>query len=282
MDDTARRFGKGWKRAAAAVIFRPRAQPLPLPPSSSEPQAPAGDHPAWCNGASARSATLRGLLIIGAAPGIVLFSTALGFGAMARELGFTLGHVMFLSASVYALPAQLLLIDQLARGATLAAVAMAVSLTAIRLLPMTVAMMPYLRDDRGTRAVHVLAVHFIAVTAWIEGSRRLPPLPAHLRLPYFIGIGAGTLFCTVMGSMTGFLVASALPPTLAAALLFMTPIYFLLSMMLGARELGDWLAVLFGAILGPSLYVLIPGPDLLLTGLIGGTLAWTIGRRRRS
>jgi predicted branched-subunit amino acid permease len=262
--------------------FAQGPQPLSSSPLAPDTQAPRADHPAWSIGASPRSAILRGLRIIGAAPGIVLFSTALGFGAMARALGFSLGHVMFLSASVYALPAQLLLIDQLARGATLAAVAMAVSLTAIRLLPMTVAMMPYLRDGRGTRAIHILAVHFIAVTAWIEGSRRLPPLPEPLRLPYFLGIGAGTVFCTVMGSMTGYLVAGALPPTLAAALLFMTPIYFLLSMMLGARDLGDWLAVLFGAILGPSLYLLIPGPDLLLTGLLGGTLAWAIGRWRRS
>ena len=249
---------------------------MPSPAPEPTPEPPV--QPDWAIGASRRTAFLRGLRIAGAAPGLVLLATSLGFGALARDLGFTLGHVVFIAASVYALPAQVLLIDQLARGATVAAVAFAVSLTAIRLLPMTVALMPYLRDGAAPRPIHVLAVHFVAVTGWIEGNRRLPPLVEHLRLPHFLGIGSATVFCTVTGAAAGYLVAGSLPPALAAALLFMTPIYFLLSMMLGARTSADWLAIAFGAALGPSLFVLLPGPDLFLTGLIGGTLAWAIGR----
>ena len=251
----------------------------PNPPA--EPAPPADGHPAWTRDASRRTAYLRGLRILYAAPGLVLLATSLGYGALARELGFTLGQTVFLSGMVYALPAQVLLVDQLARGATLAAVALAVSLTGIRLLPMTVGLMPYLRDGRAPRPIHILAVHFIAVTGWIEGSRRLPPLPEHLRLPHFLGIGTATVFCTMAGATIGYFAAGTLPPILAAALLFMTPVYFLLSMMLGASDLADWLAVILGSVLGPALFVLLPGPDLFLTGLIGGTLAWGVGRWRR-
>ncbi len=256
-------------------------RPLPTSPALTEPPATSLVAPAWTASASRRTAYLRGLRIAWAAPGLVLLATSLGFGALARDLGFSLGHVVFISASVYALPAQVLLIDQLARGATVAAVAFAVSLTAIRLLPMTVALMPYLRDGAAPRPIHFLAVHFVAVTGWIEGNRRLPPLPEQLRLPHFLGIGSATVFCTVSGAATGYLVAGHLPPALSAALLFMTPIYFLLSMMLGARNLADWLAIIFGAILGPLLFIWFPGPDLFLTGLIGGTLSWAIGHWRQ-
>ena len=48
----------------------------------------------------------------------MLFVTALGFGALARDGGFDLGHAAFLAAIMFALPNQVVLIDQLMRGAT--------------------------------------------------------------------------------------------------------------------------------------------------------------------
>jgi hypothetical protein len=41
----------------------------------------------------------------------------------------------------------------------------------------------------------------------------------------------------------------------------------------------DRLSVVFGAIFGPVLFLIVPGPDLLLTGLIGGTIAYLAGRK---
>ena len=55
---------------------------------------------------------------------------------------------------------------------------------------------------------------------------------------------------------------------------------FLLSLLSSATRRMDWLAVGLGITLGPSLYLLAPGPDLMLTGVIGGTLAWWLGRGR--
>jgi predicted branched-subunit amino acid permease len=250
----------------------------PNRPSSGAAVARA---PAWARRASRGHAFCRGLLIAFTVPGCVLFSTSIGFGALARDSGFALGHALFLTAGVYALPAQVVLIDQLARGAALAAAAFAVTLTAIRLLPMTVTMIPLLRDEENPRWLEVLACHFIAVTAWIEGHRRLPHLPGHLRLAHFLGIGCGMATATSFGSITGFFLAGTVPPVLSAALLFMTPLYFLLSMLLTARTGPDLLAVALGCLLGPPLFLAMPGFDLLATGLLGGTAAYLAGRRRR-
>lgn len=214
-------------------------------------------------------------------PGLVLCATALGFGALARDLGFSAGQAVFISAVVYATPAQVVLIDLLSRGAALSAVALAVTLTAVRLLPMTVTLMPYLRDHKGRRWREVLAAHFIAITAWVEGSRRLPPLPDHLRLSHFLGIGTGMVAATGIGTLAGYVLAATLPSVLSAALLFLTPIYFLSSLMVTARNVADWFAIGLGLVMGPVFFVSVPGFDLLATGLIGGTLAYAIGRRHR-
>ncbi len=234
------------------------------------------------DGTTDRGAVWRGLLVAFSMPGLVLFATALGFGALARDLGLTGSQASFLSVSLYAMPAQVLLIDQLARGVGLAAAALAVSFTAIRLLPMTVALMPLLRTGRRANPLLLLlAVHFIAVTAWLEGNRRLPETQPELRLHYFVGIGTGMALSTLLGTIVGYWLATGLPPTLAATLLMMTPAYFALSLLYAAREAADWLAIGTGFVLGPLLFWLLPGPDLLITGLVGGTVAYLFQRRSK-
>lgn len=243
---------------------------------------PATLPPAWTANATSASAFLRGMA---AAPtnaaGILLVFTGLGFGALAHDLGYTLGHLLFISVAVFALPAQVLLVDELARGAGIAAAALAVSLSAIRLLPMTVSLMPLLRRDRPSRLLHLLAVHFVNVTSWIEGNRLLPPLPTELRLPFFAGQGIGFAILISIGSALGFLLSARLPPVAAAALLMMTPIYFMSSLLHAARAAADYAAIILGGIAGPVVFYLAPGLDLLFAGVGAGTIAWLIGRRGR-
>ena len=68
--------------------------------------------------------------------------------------------------------------------------------------------------------------------------------------------------------IAGHALPSALP-----LMLFLTPIYFLLSLIATSARLPDTLAIAFGAILGVPLYLWAPGFDLLLAGVLGGTLA---------
>ncbi|MGI9523462.1 MAG: AzlC family ABC transporter permease [Hyphomicrobiaceae bacterium] len=220
----------------------------------------------------------RGLLITFRVPGTVLCATSMGFGALARDLQFDLQQALLITAAFYALPAQVIFVDQLARGATVISAMFAVMLTAVRLLPMTVALMPYLRDCKTPDWVSYLIVHFVAVTAWIEGSRVLPGMPIALRIPHYAGIGLGMLVATLSGTTLGFTLSGSVPPILSATLLFMTPIYFLLSMFDAARNASDHVAIALGAVLGPTVYLLAPGIDLLATGLVGGTVAFFMHR----
>ncbi|MEL7544975.1 MAG: AzlC family ABC transporter permease, partial [Pseudomonadota bacterium] len=101
--------------------------------------------PSWTETATPQDAFLQGLRATPLTPGIILFCAMIGFGAFARDAGFSLAQSLFITATIFQLPGQVALVDQTGRGAAALAVAFAVLLTAIRLLPMTVVLMPYLR-----------------------------------------------------------------------------------------------------------------------------------------
>ena len=246
-------------------------------PAATTPSISA---PAWAATAGPGEAFRHGLGAAFSTPGYVLIAGSVGFGALSRDMGLSLGIAMWMSVTFYALPAQVVLADQLGRGASLLAAAFAVTLTAVRLLPMTVTLAPYLQDVRQRRWMELLAVHFIAVTAWIEGHRRLSPLPLDLRLPHFLGFGSAFLLCTVGGAATGFVIAAVVHVAISAALLFFTPAYFMLSLIGTTRKLADALAIGLGAVIGPLVYLAAPGLDLLVAGLVGGTIAYLVGRYR--
>jgi predicted branched-subunit amino acid permease len=230
----------------------------------------------------AMTAFARGLLIAFSVPAFVLFATALGFGALARDSGFTMAHTAFMAATMFALPNQVVLVDQLARGATLAAAALAVTLAAVRLFPMVATLAPAYRGTRRRPILEFVAGHFVAITSWIEGNRRLSAVPVDLRLPFHLGMGVSLTIVMLSGSLAGHALAGTVPPLVSAALLFTTPLYFILSLVATSGSRMDLAAVVLGCGLAPALYLLVPDFDLLATGLIGGTAAFLWGRRTGS
>ena len=155
------------------------------------------------------------------------------------------------------------------------------ALTAVRLMPMTVILMPLLRGHGGGRLRELATVHFVGVTQWLEGLRRLPEVPVHLRLVHYLGIGVSVSSGTLAGSALGYLLTDAVPAWVVAALLFMTPLYFLLSLIeTSSRSLTDRYALVLGVTCGPLAYLVAPDFDLLITGLGAGTLGWMLGRAR--
>jgi predicted branched-subunit amino acid permease len=222
-----------------------------------------------------------GLRAAGSVAAFVLFATALGFGALARDTGLTLGHTAFLALTMFALPNQVVLIDQLARGASIAGAALAVTLAAVRLFPMVATILPTLRGSRRRPLLEVLAAHFVAITTWIEGTRRLPAMPPDMRLPLHLGIGVAISGVMALGSITGYLLSVGMPPVVGAALVFTTPLYFILSLVATARTRLEISAVALGCALAPLFHLIVTGFDLLATGLIGGTIAFLWGNARR-
>lgn len=239
---------------------------------------PGDLHVAPCG--SPRAAFLRGLREFPIVPGVILLSAVMGFGALARDLGVDLGVAVLSTAAIFALPGQVALLTEQAHGATLVASALAVMLTATRLMPMAVVLAPYLRGSRLPKPLIVVAIHFCAVTLWVMGMRRLPQIAPEDRLPYFLGSALPLFSLSLVTTALGFLISGEVPALIAAALFFLTPIYFILSMIQSAqRSLTDKLAIVFGVLLGPVFATLTPGVDLLFAGAAGGTGAYLLARR---
>lgn len=233
-------------------------------------------------GVSDRDAFWRGVRGALSLPAWVLGFSILGIGSLARDAGFPAGAAVLSTVVMWAGPAQAIFFVSIAAGASLPAIAFAVTLSSIRLLPMTMAILPLLRRPGQGMAVQLAAAHFIAVTMWVEGLRRLPPLAVADRLPYFFGFANACLVVCTAATYIGYFLLGALPVPLAAGLLFLTPIFFTVSLVAGARTLADWAAMLLGAVLAPAFNVLIGKDfDLLAAGLLGGTLAYAIGKIRR-
>jgi predicted branched-subunit amino acid permease len=212
---------------------------------------------------------------------LVLLGTYIGIGALAHDYGFSPWWLALSTIVVWASPAQVILISSLGTGAALIEVALAVTLSAIRLFPMVVALLPLLRSRTTRNRDLLLPAHFTAVSMWVESLRLLPAMPAEQRVAFCNGLGAGYMATATVFGFAGYYLAAGLPPLLAGTLLFLTPMSFLISTARNSRQLVDRLAFGLGLVVGPLLTVSQVGLDLMWTGLIGGAIAYGAHRLRR-
>ena len=213
---------------------------------------------------------------------LVLAGTYIGIGALAHEFGLTSWWLALSTVLVWAAPAQVILISALGAGAALFEIAIAVTLSAIRLFPMVVALLPLLRKEDTRLRELLLPTHFTAVSMWVESLRLLPAVPRERRIPYCNGLGAGYMATATTFGFVGFCLAAGLPPLFAGTLLFLTPMSFLMSTARNARMMVDRLALVLGLSLGPLLTYLQVGLDLMWAGLVGGTVAYAVHRLREA
>lgn len=208
----------------------------------------------------------------------VLCGNYIGIGALAQEFGFSFFWFSISTVLVWAAPGQVILVSALGTGASLLEAALAVGLSGIRFVFMTVALLPLLRTPTTPWPNLVLPAHFVAVTQWVESLRLLPSITQDRRIAFCNGISIGFVIAALIGGFLGFFLASRLPVALAAGLLFLTPISFLISIARNSRIFVERAAFVIGLIVAPLLAYFNVGLDLLWTGLIGGTLAFAMRR----
>ena len=149
----------------------------------------------------------------------VMAGTYIGLGALAHDFGLSAFWMMLSTLLVWAGPAQLVLISGIGTGAAMIEVALAVSLSGIRLFPMVVALLPLVRT-RDTRLRDLLLpTHFTSVSMWIESLRILPGMAVEHRLAFCNGLSVAFIGCAVTFGFVGYYLAAGLPPILAATLL---------------------------------------------------------------
>ena len=134
------------RRAFVRVMRRSNRHPQPIQALVSLPPL---DSPQWH---SSLRAFLWGVRSVAATVlTLVLFATYLGIGALAHDTHFSLAWALAATAFVWAGPAQIILISTLGSGATVLQAAIAVTVSAIRLFPMVVSVMPLMRTPQTKR-----------------------------------------------------------------------------------------------------------------------------------
>jgi len=213
---------------------------------------------------------------------LVLAGTYIGMGALTHDVGLSPPWLAVSTMLVWAAPAQLILISAAGSGGGLLEVALAVTLSATRLFPMVVALLPLLRGVATRLRDMLLPAHFTSISMWIESLRLLPQLEREHRIPFCNGLSTGYMGTAVVFGFVGYYLAAGLPPLLAGVLLFLTPMSFFLSTVNNARMLVDRLALSLGLALGPLLAYWQVQLDLMWTGFVGGSIAYAVHRIREA
>src|SRR5947208_5626806 len=212
----------------------------------------------------------------------VLLGNYLGIGAISHDFGFGITWTLVATVLVWAGPAQVILVSTLGAGASLFEVAAAVGLSGVRLLPMVVSMLPVLKGPRVRSWKLVLPAHFTAVSIWVEALRLLPTVRREGRISFINGLGTGYTICATAATLAGYYLAAKMPTLISAALLFLTPLAFLMSTLRNARMLVDRLALGLGLVLGPLFAYWQIGLDLMWSGIAAGTAAYLVHRLREA
>ena len=207
----------------------------------------------------------------------VLVGNYVGLGALAFEFGFSFWWMAACTLLIWAAPARVILISTLTT-ATLVEVALAVTLSSVRFLPMVAALIPLFNAPGVRQRDLILPMHLTAISVWVEGIRLLPQWPRGERVAFYNGLGLGLMSGAIIGGAVGFYLAGRLPLLLAATLLFFTPMALFMSTLRNARALLDRLAFALGLAIGPLMAWLNFGLDLMWTGLIAGTIAYLANR----
>ena len=212
-------------------------------------------------------------------PAFMVAFSLLGVGGLAREAGFSIGVAAASTLLIWAGPAQVIFFGAAIAKTSWPVVALSVSLSSVRMLPMGIALLPVLRTRRTRLSTLLAAAYFISVTVWAESLRRTPALEPEARMPFYFGFALACIATTTVSTMIGYGLIGQLPLPLAAGLLFLSSIYFTTTIAKGARIATDWLALASGLLLAPFTTLLVGGGfDLLVLGAVGGTLAYLGGR----
>jgi predicted branched-subunit amino acid permease len=233
-----------------------------------------------------RSRTILGWYLDGlrtaiSIPAAILASTFVGFAALAMNAGMTIEQTVFMTAMIWALPAKVVLIGAINAGNGIFSAAFAVALSSMRLTPMVVALIPEMRTPRTSKWMLYLVSHFVAVTAWVLALEQMHRVPPERRTVWFLGLGSTLILINMIVVAVIYTLAADLPDALSAALLLLTPLYFVTSLWGSARERAGHVAMISGLLLWPLIHLVLPDFSLLATGVIGGAIAFGYHRHAR-
>lgn len=210
----------------------------------------------------------------------MLVAGFLGFGALAAAQQVPLGIAVASTLLIWALPGQIVFVEMHALGAPVVATVVAVMLSSARFLPMTLMLMPELRDAGKPPWKYYLAAQLLSLSGWTMAVARFPDIPRAQRLAWFYGFTLVLISVSALSTAAGYLGADRLPAVARLALVFTVPVYYVLILTGAVRDRVAALGLACGAVAGPLAYLATPDWSVLAGGLAGGTAAYLLLRRR--
>jgi predicted branched-subunit amino acid permease len=215
-------------------------------------------------------------------PAFILFFTMMGFGSLAQSAGFDAFMAVSATLLIWGLPGQLAMVELTATGQGIAAIVFACSLANARFMPMVVSFIPAMARARASIARQLLDAQMLSINSWAVCLREFPRIEPAYRHLYYVTFAASILSAAAVGTLAGFYGSFFLPAALVLGLIFTSPLFF--ALVLSATEgLEERLSMLAGCVIVIAAHRLMPSVDLLVTGLVGGSLGFAAGRlwRRR-
>jgi len=213
------------------------------------------------------------------APAAVLFAGMVGFGAMGQANNLDIWLTSASSFFMFALPGQVVLIEMIVLGSSGVAIAFAVTLTATRFFTMCLTLFPQFPEKQRS-PFNYLLVHFMAMTSSAIAMKEFPIMEADKRFAYFTGFALVCWGVSTPATALGYLIAGQVPTYLSLGMVFINPLFFLLTFT-EVRARANRIAILLGAVIGPVSYLWYPDYSLLIAGLVGGTMAYFFDRYLR-
>jgi predicted branched-subunit amino acid permease len=229
-----------------------------------------------------RGAVVQGAREAAGVPAAVLLVGYIGFGALAAGHGLPPGAIVASTVAVWALPAQLILVEMHTVGAPFVATVLAAMLSSARFLPMTLTLMPMMRHARHRGWHYLVAAQLLSLTGWAMAMARFPDIESARRLPWFFGFTLVCVAASAAATAIGYAVADAITPLIKLGLVFLAPVYYLLILLGSVRDRATAYALGCGAVAGPVAFVYAPEWGVLIAGLGGGTIAYLLLPRRAS
>ncbi len=209
-------------------------------------------------------------------PAIALGCCFIAIGALLKDLGFNIQESVFSTMLTYALPGSLVMAESLLIGSSLLNIFLGVWFVNARLYPMAVSLFPLMMHKNQPKWKYYFSCHFIAVSAWLIMKSNYEKIEKEHRIDFWIGIGSATWSVAVLGTILGFYFSGYLNKEMMIGLAVVNPIYFMCMMVGASKTLEITLSVVLGVTLGPIFYFFSPEWSILLSGVIGGTIAYFI------
>jgi len=213
-------------------------------------------------------------------PSAVLIAGFVGFGALAAAQAIPLPVAVASTAVIWALPGQLIFVEMHTLGAPVVATVIAVMLSSARFLPMTMMLMPEVRDPAHKPWKYYVAAQLLSLSGWTMAVVRFPEMPRERRLPWLFGFALVLMAVSTLSTAAGYLGADRLPSLVRLGLVFMVPMYYLLILTGAVRERVAALGLACGAVAGPLAYMVSPEWSVPLGGIAGGSVAYALLRKR--